>query len=75
MIVPFGKNRVLTGIISAVHGTPPEKYKAKYISELMDEEPVVTTEQLWLFQWVAEYYMCYPGEVMNMALPSGMKVR
>ncbi len=74
VIVPFGKNRVLTGIISAVHGTPPEKYKAKYISELMDEEPVVTAEQLWLFQWVAEYYMCYPGEVMNMALPSGMKV-
>ncbi|WP_304237141.1 primosomal protein N' [Jiulongibacter sediminis] len=74
VIVPFGKNRVLTGIISKVHGTPPEKYKAKYIAELMDDEPVVTPEQLWLFQWVADYYMCHPGEVMNMALPSGMKV-
>ncbi|MGR3811115.1 replication restart helicase PriA [Jiulongibacter sp. NS-SX5] len=74
VIVPFGRNRVLTGIISKVHASPPEKYKAKYISELMDEFPVVTASQLWLFQWVAEYYMCHPGEVMNMALPSGMKV-
>jgi primosomal protein N' (replication factor Y) len=74
VIVPFGKNRVLTGIVSKVHSSPPEKYKAKYIAELMDEEPVVTPEQLWLFQWVADYYMCFPGEVMNMALPSGMKV-
>jgi primosomal protein N' (replication factor Y) len=74
VIVPFGRNRVLTGIISAVHGNPPEKYKAKYISELMDEEAIVTPYQLWLFQWVADYYMCHPGEVMNMGLPSGLKV-
>jgi primosomal protein N' (replication factor Y) (superfamily II helicase) len=74
VIVPFGRNRVLTGIISEVHGNPPEKYKAKYISELMDEEPIVTASQLWLFQWVADYYMCYAGEVMNMGLPSGLKV-
>ena len=74
VIVPFGRNRVLTGIISAVHGTPPEKYKAKYISELMDDEAIVTPSQLWLFQWVADYYMCHAGEVMNMGLPSGLKV-
>jgi primosomal protein N' (replication factor Y) len=74
VIVPFGRNRVLTGIVSSVHGTPPEKYKAKYISELMDEEAIVTSSQLWLFQWVADYYMCYAGEVMNMGLPSGLKV-
>ncbi|UBM57442.1 primosomal protein N' [Marinilongibacter aquaticus] len=74
VIVPFGKNRVLTGIVSEVHDRPPKKYKAKYISDLMDNEPVVTDEQLWLFRWVADYYMSYAGEVMNMALPSGMKV-
>lgn len=74
VIVPFGRNRVLTGIISDVHGTPPEKYKAKYISELMEEQPIVTENQLWLFQWVADYYMCHAGEVMNMGLPSGLKV-
>ncbi len=74
VIVPFGKNRVLTGIISSIHHSPPEKYKARYIAELMDDEPVVTDSQLWLFQWVADYYMCYAGEVMNMALPSGLKV-
>jgi primosomal protein N' (replication factor Y) len=74
VIVPFGNNRVLTGIIERIHNQPPEKYKAKYIAELMDDEPVVTASQLWLFQWIAEYYMCHPGEVMNVALPAGLKV-
>lgn len=74
VIVPFGKNRILTGIIAKIHERAPERYKAKYISEILDNEAVVTAEQLWLFQWVADYYMCYAGEVMNMALPSGMKV-
>ena len=74
VIVPFGRNRQLTGIVVAIHSTPPAKYQAKYITDLLDEVPLVLAHQLWLFQWVADYYMCYPGEVMNMAIPSGLKV-
>ncbi len=74
IVVEFGKSRVLTAVISSVHHTPPEKYKAKYILELLDLDPVVTREQLWLFDWIAEYYMCSAGEVMNVAVPSGLKI-
>ncbi len=74
IVVEFGKSRVLTAVIVKIHNTPPEKYKAKYISELLDTEPVVTRSQIWLFEWVAEYYMCYVGEVMNIALPAGLKI-
>lgn len=74
VVVEFGKARVLTALVVKIHNSPPEKYPAKYIQELLDAEPVVTAQQLWLFQWVAEYYMCTAGEVMNVALPSGLKI-
>ncbi len=74
VVVQFGKSRVLTAIIAKLHQTPPTKYSAKYVLELLDEYPVVTTQQLNLFQWVADYYMCCVGEVMSAALPSGLKI-
>lgn len=74
VVVEFGKSRVLTALVIKIHNSPPENYPAKYIQEMLDTEPVVTVQQLWLFQWVAEYYMCTAGEVMNVALPSGLKI-
>jgi primosomal protein N' (replication factor Y) len=73
-IVPFGTRRILTGIVVAVHQSPPKEYEAKYILELLDEEPVVNTLQLKLFNWMADYYLCSAGEVMNAALPAGLKL-
>jgi primosomal protein N' (replication factor Y) len=74
VIVQFGRNRVVTAIVGKIHKTPPEKYQAKYLLELLDNEPLVTATQLWLFGWIADYYLCNIGEVMNIALPSGLKV-
>lgn len=73
-IVPFGPKKILTGIIIAVHESPPKEYEAKYILELLDEEPVVNDFQLKLFNWIADYYLCSAGEVMNAALPAGLKL-
>lgn len=74
MIVPFGKSRVMTAVVAKMHNHPPAKYQAKYVLELLDEYPLVTHHQLELFRWMAEYYMCCIGEVMNVALPSGLKI-
>ncbi len=74
VIVPFGKNRVYTAVVGRIHTQPPSNYQAKYILELLDEYPLVTTYQLELFQWMAEYYLCNIGEVLNCALPSGLKI-
>ena len=76
VIVPFGKknSRVLTAIVARLHNTPPTAYQARYIIELLDEYPLITGYQLELFRWMAEYYMCCIGEVMNVALPSGLKI-
>lgn len=74
VIVQLGTRRVLTAVVAKVHQDPPKKYIAKPLLELLDESPMVTPHQLELFRWVADYYMCHIGEVMNAALPSGLKI-
>ena len=74
VVVQFGKSRMYTAIIDKITETPPEKYEAKYILEVLDDRPVVTETQLGLWKWMAEYYMCNDGEVMNAALPSALKL-
>jgi primosomal protein N' (replication factor Y) len=73
-IVQFGDRKILTGIIITIHETPPTEYEAKYILELLDDFPIVTDQQLKLFRWIADYYLCTLGEVMNAAVPSGLKL-
>lgn len=73
-IVQFGDRKILTGIVVNIHETSPKDYEAKYILELLDDEPVVNAQQVKLFQWMADYYLCTAGEVMNAALPSGLKL-
>ncbi len=74
VIVQFGKRRIITGVTKRVHEDPPKGYEAKYILELLDDIPSVTDKQFRLFDWMADYYMCTPGEVLNASLPSGLKL-
>ena len=73
-IVQFGDRKVLTALVINIHQQPPKDYEAKYILEILDEFPAVSDLQLKLFQWMADYYMCTMGEVMNAALPAGLKL-
>lgn len=74
VIVQFGKTKVLTALVARIHPNPPKQYQAKYILEVLDDTPLVTRWQLELFNWISEYYLCHIGEVMNVALPSGLKI-
>lgn len=73
-IVQFGSRRILTGIVAELHQNPPREYEAKYILELVEEKEVITAFQFSLYRWMAEYYMCTLGEVINAAIPSGLKL-
>lgn len=73
-IVQFGHKKILTGIIVTIHSKPPNDYEAKYILELLDETEVIYPQQFKLYEWIANYYMCSLGEVINAALPSGLKL-
>lgn len=73
-LVQFGRTKLYTGIIYKVHETAPKNYEAKYIETLLDEQPIVTETQLQFWDWIAFYYCANPGDVMNAALPSGLKL-
>jgi len=73
-LVQFGKSKFYTGIIYSIHEQPPKGYEAKYLEAVLDDAPIVTTLQLKFWDWISFYYCAHPGDVMNAALPSGLKL-
>jgi primosomal protein N' (replication factor Y) len=68
--VPFGKSKIYTAIVHSIHDQEPLIYEAKDIHQILDEIPVVTSNQIKHWEWISSYYMCTLGEVMRAALPS-----
>ncbi|MBC7450518.1 MAG: DEAD/DEAH box helicase, partial [Cytophagales bacterium] len=74
VIVPFGQRKFVTGIVRTLHTKPATNYQTKEIIDLLDAQPTMNAFQFKLMDWMAEYYLCYPGEVLQAALPSGFKL-
>jgi len=74
VVVPFGKKKLISGIVFDIHTNIPEAYETKPILSVLDSSPVVTEQQLELWKWMANYYQCTIGEVYKAALPSGLKL-
>ncbi len=68
------KNKRYSGIVKQVHTKKPTSFHPKEIENVLDDEPLLYPQQLKLWQWVADYYMCSEGEVMQAALPSHFKL-
>ena len=62
MNVPFGQKKQYAALVTRVHDEQPG-YKTKEILAVLDEDRMLLPNQLKLWQWVAEYYMCTLGEV------------
>ncbi|MBR4505733.1 MAG: primosomal protein N' [Bacteroidales bacterium] len=75
VVVQFGSksDKMYSALVRRIHTTAP-KWKSKYVLSVLDEEPVVTQRQMEFWEWMAHYYMCYPGDVMAVAMPAGMKL-
>jgi len=74
VVVQFGKHRIYTALIASIGNLPPKAYEAKYIIDIVDDEPVVTPHQLKFWSWMTQYYMCNEGDVMSAALPASLKL-
>jgi primosomal protein N' (replication factor Y) len=59
------RNKKYSGIIKTLHHNKPEAFDPKEILNVLDAEPLVYPQQLQLWQWMADYYMCSEGEVMQ----------
>ncbi|MBU0695174.1 MAG: primosomal protein N' [Bacteroidetes bacterium] len=73
-VVQFGKSKIYTAIIYKVSKLAPEKYEAKYLLDIIDDQPIVSETQIKFWHWIADYYLCTLGEVMAAALPSALKL-
>ncbi len=72
--VPFQKTKLYAGIVSQISLSAPQDYSIRPILSVLDEKAIVTDEQIRLWQWLADYYLCTLGEVMQAALPAGFKL-
>lgn len=74
VVVPFGKSKFYTAIVTKVHETVPAGYVAKYVEYILDEAPIITAAQYTFWKWIAKYYMAPIGDVLNAALPANFKL-
>lgn len=72
-IVQFGQKKIFSGIITALKDTAP-LYPVKQVISIIDKTPIVNQIQLNFWNWIADYYMSFQGDVMNVALPSVLKL-
>ena len=74
VLVQFGAKKFYSGIVANLHHNRPIEYETKPIAQVVDSTPIVLPNQLKLWQWIADYYICSVGEVYRAALPSGLKL-
>ena len=77
VIVPL-MNKEVRGIVLREHTEPIDPAfvsKIRPILSVSETAPIVSKEQLVLWEWMSVYYMCTLGEVMSAAIPSGVDQR
>lgn len=74
VIVPFGRKKYYTAIVTAITNIRPGDYEIKSISLILDDYPIIRHPQLKFWNWIAEYYLCTTGDVYKAAVPAGLKV-
>lgn len=74
VVVSFGKKKIYTGIVLKTHNEPTSDYQPKQLLDVLDDLPIINEKQLKFFQWMARYYICSLGEVINAALPAALKL-
>jgi primosomal protein N' (replication factor Y) len=72
--VMLGANKRYAGIVKKTFTEKPPAFNPKPILSVLDEAPIVYPHQLELWEWMAQYYMCTEGEVMQAAVPSHLKI-
>jgi primosomal protein N' (replication factor Y) (superfamily II helicase) len=72
-VAPFGK-RTLTGFIISLSDQTSVKEEIKSISDILDEQPILTNKNLEFYKWLSDYYLSSLGEALKLAVPYGTEV-
>lgn len=68
------RNRLYAALVIEMHDALKLDYRVKNVVSIIDRESVITGEQYEFWKWIAKYYTCKLGEVMQVAMPSGLKL-
>jgi primosomal protein N' (replication factor Y) len=72
---PFGRgDKTTVGYCVHVSTTPPER-AVKHLKRVLDDEALLTPNLLRLTRWMADYYLCGWGQVLNAVVPAGAKAK
>ena len=74
VMVQFGSKRIYSAIVWNLKKTTPSTEELKPILGILDTKPLINNPLRKLWDWMSDYYLCTPGEVMKAALPSGLKL-
>lgn len=75
VVVQFGKQKIYSALVRRIHDKPPSSYEIKEVLSVLDEHPVISERHFKFWEWLASYYMCTLGEVMNTALPAAFRLQ
>jgi len=67
IVVPFGPKERIGYVIQGL--TRSRIQGAKMIKEVIDEEPLISTNLLELAKWISKYYVCSLGQALDVILP------
>lgn len=67
------RNKIRLGIVTGKSDSSLPADKLKAISELLDEEPIISNEILKLCRWISQYYQSPLSEVLPLALPKKLR--
>ena len=68
---PFGRgDKATVGYCVRLSETPPER-QVKELVAVLDDEALLTDNLLRLTRWMADYYLCGWGQVLNAVVPAG----
>jgi len=68
------RNKRYSGIIKNIKTQQPDGFEPRPLLNVLDDEPILFRHQLEFWQWIADYYMCSEGEVMQAAMPANLKL-
>ncbi|MCD0456559.1 primosomal protein N' [Chryseobacterium sp. LC2016-27] len=74
VLVPFGGKKIYTGIVFEFHDEEPTQFVAKEVISILDEHPILPSEQIKFWKWLSDYYLCNLGEIYRFAFPSSLKL-
>ena len=75
VLIPFGRgNRTREGVVLSV-SEKDQELDLKPVAALLEEEPVITDEQIRLAVWMRERFFCTAYEAFRAILPAGLWFR